>query len=600
MTSSGTLTTQTSNSGEMSRTVLQCVIESDVSRNEVLREIDSLSCSPANQAKRLLAELAEAEKNASLRSGSRGLQARKALRVLDGRVAEAARLLDEPDNEISEGTAQQETREAVDLLSELQSQFEQMTPLASLTSQARNILSGLGFSPATMDAPFTTLSGGWQMRCCLAGVLLQPTALLILDEPTNFLDLLGIIWLQHHLLALIAAPNPPTVLLVSHDRSFLDTLCTSLLILRNRTLTYFAGNLSAYEADQRDQKLYLSRMKEAQDRQIAHMEKTIREGIKLGKKTGDDGKLRMAKSRQKKVDERMGMEVGKGGGRFKLNRDLQGFHLTNRASIEVPQDERPITFALPPAPTLRFPGPLISLENIAYAHPGRSTPVLQGVTLTIHPGDRVGILGLNGCGKSTLLGVLGGKVVVAGVERHARLRVGWYEQSAVEELKRIGEADPSLTALQELQTHDPALTPQDARSLLSSLGLRGSTVSDTPLSRLSGGQLVRVALAKVLWPMPHLLLLDEVTTHLDAESIGALVEALREFEGAVVVVSHDRWAVRGVVEEMDGDEGEEEGRRRVVFELVKGGLRVLEEGVWGYERRLERRLGGLLKASLGG
>ncbi|KAI9867373.1 MAG: hypothetical protein M1813_008931 [Trichoglossum hirsutum] len=594
------------------KTVLQHVVESDTSRNEILREIDILAQSLTTTSEsgnetlspiralrqirhaRLRAELAEAEKNASLRSGSRGLQARKALRVLEGKVAEAAELVNQAEDEINEEAVREETREAVDLLAERQLQLEQMAPLASVISQAHGILSGLGFKSAALDAPFATLSGGWQMRCLLAGILLQQTDVLILDEPTNFLDLLGIIWLQQHLASLLDAPNPPTILLVSHDRDFLDTLCTTLVILRSQTLTYFAGNLTAYEADQAAQKLYLTRMKEAQGRQVAHMEKTIRENIKIGKKTGDEGKLKMAKSRQKKVDERMGMEVGKGGGRFKLSRDLAGYHHTNRASIDIPEDEKPITMTFPVPPPLRFPGPLISLENITYTHPTATTPVLRDVTLVLHAGDRVGILGLNGSGKSTLLGLLAGEGGGrAGVLRHPRLRLACYSQHAVETLQRAGSSDPPLTALQTLLNHDPALSEPAARALLSGLDLRGSTVSSTPLSRLSGGQLVRLALALALHPPPHLLLLDEATTHLDIPSVGALVEALDGFAGAVVMVSHDRWAVRKVVE--GGEEGGEDGgdaggRSRVVFSLRGGRLRGEEEGVKGYERSLEKRL----------
>ncbi|KAI9768077.1 MAG: hypothetical protein M1840_005111 [Geoglossum simile] len=521
-----TSSTTTTNSIESSdeeqpKTVLQHVVESDASRNDILRDISVLSqsldaavgdtLSPVYTLRqmrhfRLRAELAEAEKNASLRSGSRGLQARKALRVLEGRFKESAELVGQADEEISEETLQNEAREAVDLLSDLQSQLEQMEPLPSVTSQARTILSGLGFTPATMSAAFHTLSGGWKMRCLLAGILLQPATLLILDEPTNFLDLHGIIWLQRHLLSLRTTTPQKAILLVSHDRDFLDALCTTLIVLRDHTLAYFSGNLSAYEADQAAQKSYLTRMKEAQERQVSHMEKTIREGIRMGKKTGDEGKLKMAKSRQRRIDDRMGMQVGKGGGRFKLNRDLAGFHRTNRAAIETPPDEKIINIALPTPPPLRFPGPLISLERVTYTYPNASKPSLKGLTLVIHPGDRIGIMGLNGGGKSTLLRVLRGDGVegaCAGVERHPRLRLGYYGQHAIEDLQRIGQADPSLTALTHLVDQNPTtLTPPTARALLSTLNLHGPTVSATPLSQLSGGQLVRVALAQILHPHP--------------------------------------------------------------------------------------------------
>ena len=151
-------------------------------------------------------------------------------------------------------------------------------------------------------------------------------------------------------------------------------------------------------------------MKEAQDHQIAHMEATIKDNIKLGKRTGDHNKLRMAKSRQKKMDERMGVQVSATGGRFKLNRDRGGYHDSMRAEIEVPTNEKGVYIDIPDAPALRFPGPLASLEMIAFRYGPRYPPTLSGIDLVLRSGDRVGIMGLNGCGKSTLLRLLVGSL----------------------------------------------------------------------------------------------------------------------------------------------------------------------------------------------
>jgi ATPase subunit of ABC transporter with duplicated ATPase domains len=235
-------------------------------------------------------------------------------------------------------------------------------------------------------------------------------------------------------------------------------------------------------------------MKEAQERQIAHMEATIRETTKIGKKTGDDNKLRMAKSRQKKVDDRMGIQVSASGGRFKLNRDLVGYHETRRAEIEVPKDEKGVSIQLPSAPDLRFPGPLMSLENITFRYHRTKPVVLDNVELVIHLGDRVGLMGLNGSGKSTLVQLLTGGIAVSTmgkVTRHPRLKIGYYAQNSVGDLQKEGRANPNLTALAYmLREVDGQHTEGEIRGMLASLGLPGRVASDVPVFRLSGGQLV--------------------------------------------------------------------------------------------------------------
>lgn len=199
--------------------------------------------------------------------------------------------------------------------------------LVDFETKARSILRGLGFVESALHKPFKSLSGGWRMRCMLACALFQKADIMILDEPTNFLDLLGIIWLQEHLISLHSTEEK-TVIIVSHDRDFVDHVCEEIILLKTKSLVYFPGNLSAYEEDLHSRILYLTRMQETQDRETARIEKTISANIKLGKKTGDDNKLRMAKSRQKKLEDHAGMQVGATGGRFKLSRDRPGmdFH----------------------------------------------------------------------------------------------------------------------------------------------------------------------------------------------------------------------------------------------------------------------------------
>jgi ATPase subunit of ABC transporter with duplicated ATPase domains len=192
-------------------------------------------------------------------------------------------------------------------------------PLPALEARARTILTALGFTETTLAKTIPTLSGGWRMRAALARALLQKVDLLILDEPTNFLDLRAIIWLQSHLVALRDSEAGTTVLLVSHDREFVDTVAEEVILVKDQGLEYFRGNLSAYEEDFRSRVLNLTRMQEAQGKETARLEKSIQQTIKIGKKTGDDNKLRMAKSRQKRLEDGAGMQVNEKGQRFKLS-----------------------------------------------------------------------------------------------------------------------------------------------------------------------------------------------------------------------------------------------------------------------------------------
>jgi ATP-binding cassette subfamily F protein 3 len=374
-------------------------------------------------------------------------------------------------------------------------------------AKARTVLLGLGFPESTLEKPFTSLSGGWRTRCDLACCLVVPTDVLMLDEPTNFLDLPAVIWLQKHLVTM----HSTSVIVVTHDRDFADAIAEELIVLRQSKLERFPGNLSAYEHEKMLQIRRFTKMKEAQDRKTRHMEDTIEQNVRAAKRTGDDKKLRQAASRRKKMEERTGLEVNARGGRFKINRDYGGFHNTKREDIKIPDMDPPIRILLPPSPPhLRFPGPLLSFEKVAFAYPG-STSILRHVNFVIHPGERLGIAGLNGSGKSTVvklaIGSDGSSAATAPgslrstrgtVTRHSRARVEHFSQFAVEELGQLGSQQPGLTALSHLcSMANGELNEQDAHVLLGGLGLKGGFASDVPLSALSGGQ--KVCTNYMLW-----------------------------------------------------------------------------------------------------
>ncbi|KAG6814535.1 hypothetical protein H0H92_000062 [Tricholoma furcatifolium] len=593
-------------------TVLEHVMRSDANRERLLAEAKHLSDALENtkdplaivQAFRklkyecLMRAHDEMAKIAARRSGARGAKARKDLIAAEERVAASAALLQQPRSEIDATAVQEETRGAVDTLSDIQASLDAMNA-ASAEVRARTVLYGLGFSPEAILRPFTTLSGGWRTRCSLACALFQKVDILLLDECTNFLDLPAIVWLQ----AFVQSLDDTTVVVITHDRDFADAVADELLVLREQKLEHFKGNLSAYEDDRHAKTVNLTRMQAALDKKTKHMESSIASALSAAKRTGDDKKLKQVASRRKKIEERSGLEVGLKGGRFKLNRDLAGYHLTNRAAIEIPTVDPLVRMSFPSEPPdLRFPGALVSLEKVSYAYLGARTMTVWDVDLVIHPGERVGIAGLNGSGKSTIVGVLDGTLQPkkGSVTRHTRAKIQCFSQHAVEALEERGKADRELTALKELlETSSGELSEQEARGLLSSLGLPGKLASDVPVAALSGGQKVRLALAKLVFSPPHLLILDEVTTHLDADTVLALVEALKQYQGALLIITHDRFFMRCVVEgespnesaewsEEEEDEEEEGGKGwqakpGIVYRLIKGQLKPLEGGMRKYE-----------------
>jgi ATP-binding cassette subfamily F protein 3 len=358
------------------------------------------------------------------------------------------------------------------------------------------VLHGLGFGPDAWHRPCATFSGGWQMRIALAKVLLSEPDVLVLDEPTNHLDLHARAWLARHL-----ARTPATVLLVSHDRHLLDAVCTEILEIRSRSLHVYAGNFTAFLA-QRDERIAQQRQAFAsQQEEIARLERFV-ERFKA-KAT----KAAQARSRQNRLD--------------RMER------------LDAPDHERLPRFRLPPAPPAE--AELLALDRATLGWTA-DVPIVHEATLTLERGMRVVVLGPNGAGKSTLLHALAGRLrPLSGRRRHGqRARIGVFDQDQAAALPT------EATALEHVMATAPRAGETRARSILGALGLPGEDAL-RPIGQLSGGEKARVALAALSATEHNVLLLDEPTNHLDATTAEVLVRALADFDGAIVLVTHDRF-----------------------------------------------------------
>ncbi|MBW6476398.1 MAG: ATP-binding cassette domain-containing protein [Chromatiales bacterium] len=370
-------------------------------------------------------------------------------------------------------------------------------------SRAARLMNGLGFKTEQLDQPVASFSGGWRMRLNLAQALMCRSDLLLLDEPTNHLDLDAVYWLQSWL-----AQYPGTLLLISHDRDFLDEVCSHILHLEQQGLSLYTGNYSAFERMRAERLAGQQSAFERQQREIQHIQSFV------DRFRAQATKARQAQSRIKAL-ERM-------------------------ERIAPAHVDSPFHFDfLPPH---KLPSPLLTLEQIAAGY--GDTPIISGTRLSIQPGDRIGLLGHNGAGKSTLIKLLAGELKpLSGEAIPAQdLKLGYFAQHQLEQL------DPKASPLLHLQRLDPRASEQQLRDFLGGFGFNAE-MALAASAPFSGGEKARLVLAMLVYQRPNLLLLDEPTNHLDLEMRHALVMALQEFGGAMVIVSHDRHLLRSVCDQ---------------------------------------------------
>ena len=378
--------------------------------------------------------------------------------------------------------------------------------IGGYTAQARasRLLNGLGFTAEQEQEPVKSFSGGWRMRLNLAQALMCRSDILLLDEPTNHLDLDAVIWLQDWL-----CKYPGTLLLISHDRDFLDSITDHIIHIEQQRAEIYKGNYTAFEKMRAEKLAQQQAAFVKQQREIEHIQSFI---------TRFKAKATKARQAQSRV------------------KALERMELISMAHVD-----SPFNFSFP-APD-KMPNPLLQIEqaDIGYA----DKIVINQVRLSISPGDRIGLLGPNGAGKSSLIKVLASEMqpLRGKVQLAEALKIGYFAQHQLEQL-RLDESP-----LWHLQQLDKQATERDLRNFLGGFDFRGDKVVEI-VRPFSGGEKARLVLALLVYQNPNLLLLDEPTNHLDLEMRHALSMALQEYEGALIVVSHDRHLLRSVTDQL--------------------------------------------------
>ena len=378
----------------------------------------------------------------------------------------------------------------------------------TLEPRAKKILAGLGFKEGDALKLAKTFSGGWVMRAHLARLLVAEPALLLLDEPTNHLDLEALLWFQEYLMR-----YPGGLVVISHDRAFLNALCTGMLELRSGSLNYYHGNYDNYLTEKEARKAQQAAAFKTQQREIAHLQVFV---DRFGAKASMASR---AKSKEKQIE------------RLK------------EAAVEEPTEElRKMNFKFPQPP--RSGLKVIDLKHVRQSY--GSHVVYSDLNFAAERGQRIVLVGPNGAGKSTLLKILAGVIDIQGGERDLGSNVvpGYFAQNRLDNL----DADATVFEnVMSLRTNENQLTEQQARAILGAFLFRKDDVHK-PITVLSGGEKSRLALARILVKPPNLLLMDEPTTHLDIQSIDALVHALKNYEGTLIFISHDVHFIRALAQ----------------------------------------------------
>ena len=404
-----------------------------------------------------------------------------------------------------------------------------LADIDSHTAEARAsaILKGLGFDQDRQGAPTRELSGGWRMRVALAGVLFSQPDLLLLDEPTNYLDLEGTLWLERYL-----AAYPYTVFLISHDRDLLNKAVDSIVHLEHRKLTYYKGGYDTFEATRRMQMELHNKGREKALDQIAHMQKFV-----------DRFRAKATKAKQAQA-------------RMKMIEKLR--------PPEALFDESSAPFVFP-QPAEALPTPMLSLENVATGYGDKV--ILRNITQRIDPEDRIALVGVNGNGKSTFAKLLAGELeVMAGsLNRGRKLEIAHFAQHQLDKLV------PEWTPLEHVVSLMPTDNESRRRSRLAQMGLTKSRM-DTKAKNLSGGERARLLLGLISFSGPGMMILDEPTNHLDIDSRDALVAALNEYQGAVLIISHDRHLIEATCD--------------TLWIAAEGTVRELDEDLESYQRQI--------------